>query len=390
MADFGSKWRHVRDLGEGGQAHTFIVKSIIEGSSGAEYVAKRLKNPKREDRFKREIQAIERLEHPHILAIIEDGVDSKGRPFIVTEFCRGGSLKDCDLSSWSDLERFEFFFQICDAAQYAHGYGIYHRDIKPENIFLREGGSAVLGDFGICYVEDDGEITLTEDVMGSRYYCAPELRDGRAGRDIQPQLADIYSLGKLLYWLFTRKVFDGHEETYGEGGKSVVNHISARGTMVIDFDGIIAASLVDELVAASVVRDPAKREIRTALQFQAKIAQAIDRVRVGGRPLNLRLPKRCIFCGEGQYRPLHEIMQVPSLGGPIFPSLDKRRQPYDASRFPPQQQDPYDGLRTVERHFVANDHGRGFPLYLVCDFCGNVQYFRLDTTKDQHGEHWKS
>ncbi len=379
--NFGPNWRHVRDLGEGGQAHTFVVVST-NGASAVEHVAKRLKNPKRLDRFDRELRVIDSLRHPHILSLVDQGVDSKGRPFVVTEFCRGGNLKDCDLGSWSDLKRFEFFEGICDAVQYAHSQRIYHRDIKPDNIFLRDDGTGVLGDFGICCVEDDGEITLTEDVMGSRYYCAPELRDGRADRDIPPHLADIYSLGKLLYWLFTGKVFDGHEETYSGAGKSVANGIANLPAFVVPADTILAASLVDDLVAESVVRNPASRRIQSAFQFQAKVAHAIQRLRICGRPLNLELPKRCIFCGEGQYRPAHEITQTPGLYGSIFPTIDLRRRSG-------QGQDPYGGLREVERQFIANPHGRGHPLYLICDYCGNVQYFRLDKTTDQHGENWK-
>ena len=69
MGDFPQQWAWLRDLGEGGQGHTFVVKRS-DGSDSAEYVLKRLKNPKREEYFEREIQACERLNHSNVLKIV--------------------------------------------------------------------------------------------------------------------------------------------------------------------------------------------------------------------------------------------------------------------------------------------------------------------------------
>jgi hypothetical protein len=67
MSDFGPKWKLVRPLAEGGQGHTFIVKRA-DGADRAEYVLKRLKNPKRTARFEQEIAACEQLAHPMFYA----------------------------------------------------------------------------------------------------------------------------------------------------------------------------------------------------------------------------------------------------------------------------------------------------------------------------------
>jgi eukaryotic-like serine/threonine-protein kinase len=170
----------------GGQGHTFIVKRS-NGADSLEYVLKRLKNPKRTDRFKREVEACKQLEHPNILRIIDDDAnavtDPKKRPFLVTEYCPRGSLADHPLPVGTPvLSILETFRQICAAVAYAHNHDpcVVHRDLKPENIFLREDGTAVLGDFGICFIDDEGtRVTMTDEVAGSRFYCAPELRDGR-------------------------------------------------------------------------------------------------------------------------------------------------------------------------------------------------------------------
>ena len=72
----------------------------------------------------------------------------------------------------------------------------------------------MLGDFGICFIEEDEVVMTSEGPRGSLYYCAPELRGPRIRPTSSPKTADVYSLGKVLYWLFTHEVYDGHEEDY--------------------------------------------------------------------------------------------------------------------------------------------------------------------------------
>jgi len=94
---------------------------------------------------------------------------------------------------------------------------VVHRDIKPENILSTFETTPVVGDFGICFVDDDEHLTITEEVMGARFYCAPELRDGRLQPGIPPQAADVYSLGKLLYWMLSYgRIFDREDHRKDE------------------------------------------------------------------------------------------------------------------------------------------------------------------------------
>jgi serine/threonine protein kinase len=93
MGDFPQHWTWLRDLHEGGQGHTFVVKRS-DGSDSAEYVLKRLKNPKRQDYFDREIEACERLNHPNVLKIVERGTTPKGKPYLIAPFCDGRSLAE--------------------------------------------------------------------------------------------------------------------------------------------------------------------------------------------------------------------------------------------------------------------------------------------------------
>ena len=214
MGDFPPKWERVRDLPGGGQGHTFVVRRS-DGSDSKEYVLKRLINPKREDYFDREIEACTTLDHPNVLKVLEHGRTPKGKPFLITEYCSGQSLEH-GIKFHNPASGLRFFEQIVMGVAYAHAHQpqICHLDLKPENILLK-GGVPIVGDFGICFIDGEDVSLTSEGQRGSRYYCAPELRGPKIKGELQLlSAADVYSLGKVLYFLFTGEVYDGHEEDY--------------------------------------------------------------------------------------------------------------------------------------------------------------------------------
>lgn len=106
--------------------------------------------------------------------------------------------KDINLSS-------ETFKLICAGVEHLHKAGIVHRDLKPENI-LMFSGTPKISDFGICLVANENRLTSTSEAVGPRFYMAPELEDGK-NLDVSPS-ADVYSLGKILYFIFSKgKIF---------------------------------------------------------------------------------------------------------------------------------------------------------------------------------------
>jgi len=96
MAKQYGKWKVIRALSEGGQAHTYLVSEDgAEDKDG--FVLKRLKNPERINRFKEEIRACADLSHPNILRVVDHDYECQ-KPYLVSEYLRGGS----EVCAWSD------------------------------------------------------------------------------------------------------------------------------------------------------------------------------------------------------------------------------------------------------------------------------------------------
>ncbi len=207
---YGDRWEIIESIDEGGQAHVLLVWDK-SGEHEGEFTLKRLKNDKRLDRFKREVDTLRKLENDHILNIIDYDLESDPKYF-VSDYCKGGSLAKAnkDHPFWHGLflVKLRLCLDICNGLMVAHKSGVIHRDLKPDNIYLKsENDPVVIGDFGLCYIDEGEHLTLTEEAVGSRYYMHPELADGRID-SVQPY-HDLYSLGKVIYWIFSEgKIFD--------------------------------------------------------------------------------------------------------------------------------------------------------------------------------------
>jgi serine/threonine-protein kinase len=198
------RYRLLEPLGSGGMS---VVYRGVDTSLHREVAVKVLhphlaRQQEARARLAREARAVARLQHPNILEVFDFADPSTEDAFLVTELVRGETLK-----SFAERERLFppelaalVVQQLSRALGHAHEAGVIHRDLKPENVMVRDDGVLKLMDFGIARVLDPGErMTVTGALVGSPAYMAPEVIDG------QPATAesDVFSLGTLLYWLWT-------------------------------------------------------------------------------------------------------------------------------------------------------------------------------------------
>lgn len=389
MPDFGTRWKLVdkEPLGGGGQGNVFLVSD--NQNPGPRCAAKVLKGAELTDqsprwkRLEEEIEISKSFNHPNVIGVIDSGhTGGSGYPFFVMPHYSDGSLQKAPPKSDSPAALFHLFAGICDGVAHIHSKNVVHRDIKPANIFLH-AGRAVVGDLGLCFRFDAESLTETMEVATARWFGAPELRDGHLEHPLP--CADVYSLGKLLYWLFTGRVYDRDEQVYGAEECKLSHVMSQRGIDMgkgaIDDRAIHAGAFVDEIIAQTVRYRPADRT-QTAMELASNVRAAIARFASGGHALDLSLPQRCLFCGKGNYTPI----AVP-------PTFERRMAPPDQSVYSDNRPSVWAEMRNQTTNSIGQAFGGSggnvpVPLTLVCDYCGHMQHFRWDRIREAH-KRWR-
>ena len=204
---YGGRWEVVRPLGEGGQAHVYAVKDL-RGEHVSEMALKRLTNVKRRDRFLKEAAAGLRLQHENIVKVIDhstlgEDFDDKERQFLVMPLAAGGSLERRAALYKESLDSTLIVAgHLASALAHAHANGVIHRDVKPANVLFKgDDHDCLLADFGICLLLDEPRATEAGEAVRPWEFIAPELLGG-GKLDVTPA-ADLYSLGKLIYYMYS-------------------------------------------------------------------------------------------------------------------------------------------------------------------------------------------
>jgi len=202
---YGNRWEITGSLDEGGQAHTFRVKDLRDGST--DWVLKRLKNTNRIGRFKEEVAALQALDSPRIPKVEDFSFEDPA--YLVYKYL-GTTPQDVVRNENPTFDEvYDYFRDVVEAVVDAHGANVIHRDIKPNNVVVDSSSPhrrAYLIDFGICQFDEEGLFTTAvEEAFGNPSFAAPELGLGAAMAPTP--LSDIYNLGKLLYWCVTGGAF---------------------------------------------------------------------------------------------------------------------------------------------------------------------------------------
>lgn len=189
------------EIGRGGYGVVYRCTETSLDRTVAVKIARTEVGGEARERFLREQRALGKLTgHPHVVAVLQVGVTTTGRPYIVMPFRRLGSL-DAAIRrdgpfEWQEALRLAV--QLTDALDTAHRLGILHRDIKPANILITDYGDPELSDFGIARVPGAFESRAGE-VAGTPDFTAPEILVGAA----PTPASDVYSMAGTIFHLLT-------------------------------------------------------------------------------------------------------------------------------------------------------------------------------------------
>jgi tetratricopeptide (TPR) repeat protein len=225
-------------------------------------------NPERLRRFRAEARAASSLNHPHIL-VVHDFGHFEGRPFMVTEFVEGQTVRQrIETAPITLSEAVEIARQIASALAAAHARGIVHRDIKPENVMLRPDGYAKVLDFGLArHVRNDEGETLSAAVteagvlLGTPLYMSPEQTRGEPAHPP----SDVFSLALVLFEMVT-----GRHPFHADSTIGVLSAIQSRRPAHCG-----GGSELDALLLEMLEKDPAARP--SAAVVAARLASLATR-----------------------------------------------------------------------------------------------------------------
>ncbi|HLG63406.1 MAG TPA: serine/threonine-protein kinase [Ktedonosporobacter sp.] len=221
VGDIGQRlgnYRLIRLLGQGGFAQVYLGEHLRLGTQAAIKLLATHLSSNDAEKFLAEARTIARLEHPHIVRILDFDVEND-IPFFVMSYAPNGTMRQrYPKGTRLPLDvALTYFKQAASALQYAHDEKLIHRDIKPENMLLGRHNELLLSDFGIAVVAHSSRSQGVQEIVGTIAYMAPEQIQGK------PRPAsDQYSLAVIVYeWLCGRHPF------YGTAAEIATQHLHA-------------------------------------------------------------------------------------------------------------------------------------------------------------------
>ena len=218
----GGRYRLDAQIGRGGMSTVYLAfDTVLERPVAIKLLHREIASDSDQlERFRREARSVARLNHPHIVTVIDAGeepspdsaheaeggvetgwVGKVGTPFIVLEYVEGETLKALIRRDGPlDIPRaIAYAIELARALGAAHERLIVHRDVKPQNVLIGVEGSAKITDFGIARTLTEEGLTMDGRVLGTTDYVSPEQA---LGQSVTGQ-SDLYSLGIVLYEMLT-------------------------------------------------------------------------------------------------------------------------------------------------------------------------------------------
>jgi serine/threonine protein kinase len=270
-------YRLIRLIGQGGFADVFLGEHVyLKTQVAVKLLQTRVADDELEG-FLKEARTIAHLVHPHIVRVMDFGVERE-TPFLVMDYAPNGTLRQLHPRGTQLLSAtiVPYVKQVADALQYAHDEKFIHRDIKPENILLGRRNEVLLSDFGIAQIAQSTRYQNTREVAGTVFYMAPEQIQGK------PRAAsDQYALGVVVYeWLSGDRPFNG---SFTE---VCAQHIFASPPSLREKISTLSPA-VEEVVLTALAKDPSQR-FKSVQAFAKALEQASHLERSTGLaiPLN--------------------------------------------------------------------------------------------------------
>jgi serine/threonine-protein kinase len=266
---FGERYRIVGLLGKGGMGEVYRADDLkLSQPVALKFLPEDLLSDGAAlARFHREVRVARQVSHRNVCRVYDIG-EVDGRHFLSMEFIKGEELSSLlrRIGRLPQDKAVQLARQICAGLAAAHEVGVLHRDLKPANVMIDEHGNARITDFGLAGLEE--ELRGERSVAGTPAYMSPEQLEGKPFT----VRSDIYSLGLLLYELFTgKRAFDA--PTIGELIKLRRGDTTPTlpSSIVPDLD-----PLIEKVIDRCLKKDPSQRP-SSALQVAAALP--------GGDPL---------------------------------------------------------------------------------------------------------
>ncbi|WP_405458377.1 protein kinase [Streptomyces sp. NBC_00101] len=322
----------LRDLlGEGGMASVYLAyDAALDRQVAIKTLHTELgREQSFRERFRREAQAVAKLQHTNIVSVFDTGEDELGgalMPYIVMEYVEGlplGSVLHEDIATQGAMaadKALKVTADVLAALETSHEMGLVHRDIKPGNVMITKRGVVKVMDFGIARAMQSGVTSMTQTgmVVGTPQYLSPEQALGR-GVDAR---SDLYSVGIMLFQLLTGRLpFDADSPlaiAYAHVQEQPVAPSTLNRAITPAVDALVARALRknpnERFPSAAAMRDEVFRVLNASGPTTAPVI-------VAGGPAN---------SGSG-------------VGSAVFPPVDQQaaQAPYSVQTpYPAHQQQP--------------------------------------------------
>ncbi|MEW2123286.1 protein kinase [Streptomyces sp. NPDC007259] len=321
----------LRDLlGEGGMASVYLAyDSALDRQVAIKTLHTELgREQSFRERFRREAQAVAKLQHTNIVSVFDTGEDELGgalMPYIVMEYVEGqplGSVLAADIRAQGAMpadKALKVTSDVLAALDTSHEMGLVHRDIKPGNVMVTKRGVVKVMDFGIARAMQSGVTSMTQTgmVVGTPQYLSPEQALGR-GVDAR---SDLYSVGIMLFQLLTGRIpFDADSPL-----AIAYAHVQEEPVAPSTINRSLTPAM-DALVARALKKNPNER-FPSAAAMQDEIARVLSASGHTGAPVIVGNAGAPANSGSG-------------VGSAVFPPVDQSA-PSPQSVQTPYQPGPY-------------------------------------------------